>query len=281
MALITASKMLSVLAPVIARYRTCAETKSDLGPVVDLWAAGEAAASLGFSAVRLSDDREAAVLCPAAKLFSTLRASETLRVAVGTGVAGRKLIDAQLEAVYLGPEAIQRREIAAFMIDPTFLTGSESWIVEMHRTEGLPGAPTLAAAMELWSWTLNHLRYAQDSRGLPIFRDARQAVTFPMADALCWLLAARALALDVLALQNTESFYADLAIVFCAQAASSVAQICTGLLFGCAPEFAHGNEACDEFTALRTKLYRSLAGATPARERASQFISNVDVAELV
>jgi hypothetical protein len=126
MALVTASKMLSVLAPVIAWYRTCDEGKSELGPVVDLWAAGEAAASLGFSAVRLSDDRQAAVLCPAAKLFSTVRASEILRIAVGTGVAGRKLIDAQLEAVYLGPEAIQRREIAAFMIDPTFLTELES-----------------------------------------------------------------------------------------------------------------------------------------------------------
>jgi hypothetical protein len=151
----------------------------------------------------------------------------------------------------------------------------------MHRTEDLPGAVALAGAMELWSWTLSHLRRAQDSRGLPIFRDARQAVTFPMVDALCWLLAARALALDVLALQNAESFYVDLAIVFSAQAASFVAQICTGLLFGSVPQFAHGNEACDEFTALRTKLYRSLAGATPARERASQFISNVDVAALV
>ena len=247
MALVTASKMLSVLAPVIACYRTSDEGESDLGRVIDLWAAGEAAASLGFSVVRLSDDldragpgsnsleRQAAVICPAAKLFSTMRAAEMLRIAASivgngrtfeadSGFVGHKLIDAQLESVYLGPEATQRREIAAFMTDAIFLAKFEAWTLEMGQTEGLPGAITLAAAMEVWSWTLNHLRHAKDSLGLPVFRDVRQAVTFPAADALSCLLAARALVLDVCALRTVddgpvERFYVDLATVFSTQAA--------------------------------------------------------------
>jgi hypothetical protein len=313
MALVTASKMLSVLAPVVASYRTYDDSECDLGPVVELWATGEAAASLGFSAVRLSDDldrfgaglrsldRQTAVICPAAKLFSTTRASEMLRIAAsivgkgrtleaGSGFVGHKLIDAQLESVYLGPEAMQRREIAVFMTDPAFLAEFEVWTLEMRQTEGLPGAITLAAAMELWSWTLNHLRHAKDPRGLPVFRDVRQTVTFPAADALSWLLAARALALDVFALKSgadsqlktgqdglVESFYIDLATVFSAQAAGSVAQVCTGLLFGCDPHFSHGTETSNNFTISRTKLYESLAGALLARKRAIQFIRNLDI----
>jgi hypothetical protein len=272
--------------------------------VIDLWATGEAAAALGFSAVRLSDDldrfgagsrsleSQTAVICPAAKLFSTTRASDMLRIAAsivgndrtfeaGSGFVGHKLIDAQLEAVYFGPEAAQRREIAAFMTDPAFLAEFEAWTLEIRQAEG-PGAIILAAAMSLWSWTMGHLRHAKDSRGLPVFRDVRQTVTFQAADALSWLLAARALVLDVCALKTgddgaVESFYVDLATVFSAQAAGSVAQVCTGLLFGCDPQFVHGTETCNQFTILRTALYESLAGAILARERAIQFIRNLDV----
>jgi hypothetical protein len=184
--------------------------------------------------------------------------------------------------VYFGPEAAQRREIAVFMTDPAFLAEFETWTLEMRRAEGLPGAIILAAARELWSWTLGDLRHAKDSRGLPGFRDVRQAVTFPAADALSWLLAARALALDVLALKTgddgpVESFYIDLATSFSAQAAGSVAQVCTELLFGCDPQFVHGAETCNEFTIVRTKLYESLAGAMLARKRAIGFIRNLDI----
>jgi hypothetical protein len=308
MSLVTASKMLSVLAPVIVCCRNYHEGGSDLGPVVDLWATGEAAASLGFSAVRLSDDldrfgaelrsleRQTAVICPAAKLFSTTRASEMLRVAVSMigrdrifeacgNFAGHKLVDAQLESLYLGPEATQRREIAAFMTDPDFLAEFAAWALEIRQNEALSGAVTLAAAMELWSWTLGHLLHAKDSRGLPVLRDVRHTVTFPAADALCWLLAARALVLDAVALKSgedglVESFYLDLSTIFSAQAAGSAAQVCTGLLFGCDPQFAYDAETGNKFTVSRTKLYESLAGAAHARKRAIEFIRKLNVEAL-
>jgi len=305
MALATASKLLSVLASMLVSCRTARGDRGRLGELLDLWAAGEAAASLGFLAARLSDDldsagaeraaleRRAAVVCPAAKLFSTERASALLPIAAAIvgecraleadgGFVAYKLIDAQLEAAYLGPDAAQRRQISAFMTDPAFLAEFAEWTSEMRQLAS-PGAVTLAAAMELWSWTLGRLRSTRDSRGVPIFREASQAVTFPMADGLSWLLAARALVLDVLTLPANglvESFYFDLATIHSAQAAGRVAQLCTGLLFGCHSQGALPNDARDNFAVLRATIDKSLYGVMSARERAIGFVRNLDPAEL-
>jgi hypothetical protein len=273
--------------------------------VVDAWAAGEAAASLGFCAARLSGDLDSAaaeqpalerladVVCPAVKLFSTEKASSVLPVAADIigkphsfepagGFVGYKLIDAQLEAVYLGPEAVQRRQISAFMIDPAFLTQFAEWTREM-RHHAWTGAGNLAAPMELWSWTLDHLRHTRDSRGAPGFREARQAVTFPLADGLSWLLAARALVSDVLTLPANwpmGSFYRDLAAIHSAEAAGRVAQVCTGLLFGYHPQVTFSKIARHEFAALRAEVDASVCGAMLVRQRAIEFIRKLDPAGL-
>ena len=63
------------------------------------------------------------------------------------------------------------------------------------------GACTLASAMELWLWTLLHLQKASDAEGAKLYHGTRQGVTFPLADALCWLLASRSQILDVLELE--------------------------------------------------------------------------------
>jgi hypothetical protein len=100
--------------------------------------------------------------------------------------------------------------------------------------------------MELWLWTLEHLRQAKDAAGRPLYRDQRQGVTFPMADALCWLLASRFQILDVLELETEGPanpalaeglpgfvrFFSDLAHVQAARAAGEVGRICSDLLFG-------------------------------------------------
>jgi hypothetical protein len=64
------------------------------------------------------------------------------------------------------------------------------------------GACTLASAMQLWQWTMNHLQKATDADGDKLYHGQRQGVTFPLADALCWLMASRAQILDVLELEN-------------------------------------------------------------------------------
>jgi hypothetical protein len=306
MSLMTASKLLSAVEPMLnPLYRTTGKPEF-WERMVDLWATGEAAVSLGFSAARLSDEldkranppgeltREAAVLCPAAKLFSTSGASVMLQHAAvlerfgpmdgGTGSLRDKLVDAQIEALYLGPEALQRRLVSAAMIDGEFLKEFQAWTEEMNQlAHSLPhtGIRSLAAAMRLWHWTLLQLRQQTDSRGVRLFCDARQGVTFPMADALCWLLAARSLTLDALELEKNGrkgavtasvlSLLFDLSTIASVRTAGSVEQTCAALLLGYDGRFTV-SAARGVFNDLRTRLELSLSGVMAARDRAARFL---------
>jgi len=55
--------------------------------------------------------------------------------------------------------------------------------------------------MQMWLWSLNHLQKANDAEGNRLYQSSRHGVTFPLADALCWLLASRCQILDVLELE--------------------------------------------------------------------------------
>ncbi len=345
--LMTAAKLLSAIEPVIryqrqrfrgaegakpgsARYEQGIQQREDaLHRLVDVWAVGEAASSLGFAAARLFDaldplekkktailkergvqggraemkalreseeraielirladpgpkegpgaaarrnelladplvhyvlaDSEANVLCPATKLWNTGHGANMLREAVSLmggygitedcpGFLANKWIDAQLEATYEGPEAVQRRQLTVTMTSEVFLAQFRMWIREMRAIASDhpgTGACTLASAMTLWAWTLNFLQCATDPAGGKLYHGQRQGVTFPMADALSWLLASRHQILDVLELERgsagdaaTESFagtvqfLSDLCHVQAAQAAGEVSRICAELVFG-------------------------------------------------
>jgi alkylation response protein AidB-like acyl-CoA dehydrogenase len=282
---------------------------------VDVWATGEAGASLGFAAARVFDELDplerhkdaifaergigggtaqfkalrryrkealdalrddtppadpilqylivesvANVLCPACKLWNTGFGATTMREAVSLmggygitedcpGFLGHKWMDAQLEATYEGPEAVQRRQLSVTMTNELFLAQFHEWIAGMRgigSTNPETGACALATAMQLWLWTLNHLQKAVDAGGVKLFQNARQGVTFPLADALCWLLASRQLVLDVLelekrgsesatladALPGLVSFYSDLCHVQVARATGEAGRICAELVFG-------------------------------------------------
>jgi len=208
----------------------------------------------------LIDDSLANVLCPATKLWNTGEGANTMREAVSLvggygitedcpGFLGQKWTDAQLEATYEGPEAVQRRQLTITMTNPVFLRQFDGWIDELRQIAshkaGL-GACTLGTAMKLWRWTLDHLRETNDADGRPLFRDNRQGVTFPMADALSWLVASRYQMLDVLELDSkgterpelaeslpgTVQFFTDLCRVQAARAAGEVGRICAELVFG-------------------------------------------------
>jgi len=340
----TAAKLLSAVEPVILyqrrrfrggegapgtpRYELGLQQKEDvLHRLVDIWAAGEASASLGFEAARMFDvldplekqkdqwlaekkltgraalkelaakqkdalellqitsrpvgerelkrqeilesdllvqfvklDSLASVLCPACKLWNTGHGATMMREAVslmgGYGVTedcpgflGQKWMDAQLEATYEGPEAVQRLQLSITMNTELFLAQFQQWILEMRRiASDRPGtgACTLASAMQLWLWTLNHAQEAKDADGVKLYHKARQGVTFPLADALCWLLAARQFTLDVIELETKGtaipaladglpgfvSFFTDLCHVQCARAAGEVSRICAELVHG-------------------------------------------------
>ncbi len=338
--LMTAAKMLSAVEPVIryqrsrfrgaegarpgtVRYEQGIQQREDaLHRLVDVWACGEAAASLGFATARLFDeldpvekqktalmkergiqggraelkalresearanvlltlsandparieleadplvqfvlkDAEANVLCPATKLWNTGHGANVMREAVSLmggygitedcpGFLAGKWMDAQLEATYEGPEAVQRRQLTITMTSDVFLAEFRAWATEMRgiasRRPGT-GACTLASAMQMWLWTLNHLQNATDAAGNKLYHGQRQGVSFPMADALCWLLASRCQILDLLELEErgagdsvlaeglpgTVQFLSDLCHVEAAQAAGEVGRICAELVFG-------------------------------------------------
>jgi hypothetical protein len=158
-------------------------------------------------------------------------------------------MDAQLEATYEGPEAVQRRQLSVTMTNPVFLAQFRNWIREMRGIASErpgTGACTLATAMTMWLWSLERLQHSTDSDGGKLYQSARQGVTFPLADALCWLLAARCQILDVLeldrrgaqdssvaeGLSGLVNFLTDLCHVQTARAGGEAARICAELVFG-------------------------------------------------
>ena len=156
------------------------------------------------------------MLCPACKLWNTGHGANMMREAVSLmggygitedcpGFLGHKWMDAQLEATYEGPESVQRRQLSVTMTDELFLAQFREWIREMrldrqrpsrHRRLR-PGHRHANVAVDP-----QHLLKAKDADGAKLYQSARQGVTFPLADALCWLLAARCQILDVLELEK-------------------------------------------------------------------------------
>ncbi len=354
--LMTAAKLLSAVEPVILyqrrrfrggegapgtpRYELGLQQKEDvLHRLVEVWATGEASASLGFAAARLFDELDpleqqkadylaakklsgraafkalaavhtdaleylalaaksrahrdekrftelqenplinyvirdalANVLCPACKLWNTGHGANMMREAVslmgGYGVTedcpgflGQKWMDAQLEATYEGPEAVQRLQLSITMTNELFLAQFTQWLDDLRRIAAErpgTGACTLASAMKLWLWTLHHVQQTTDADGAKLYHKSRQGVTFPLADALCWLLAARQFILDVLELKEKGqanpglgeglggyvSFFTDLCHVQSARAAGEVGRICAELVHGYHRHPAWDNASC-------------------------------------
>ena len=163
-------------------------------------------------------DALANVLCPAGKLWNTGHGANMMREAVSLmggygitedcpGFLGQKWMDAQLEATYEGPEAVQRRQLERHHDQrvlprpvPAVDQGDARHRRYRTRTRGLhPGH-----AMELWLWTLRSPAEGRGRRRQAALSRPRQGVTFPLADALCWLLASRCQILDMLELRATR-----------------------------------------------------------------------------
>jgi len=220
-------------------------------------------------------DAAANVLCPATKLWNTGEGTRQMREAVSLmggygitedcpGFLANKWMDAQLEATYEGPEAVQRRQLTVTMTNELFLAQFRAWIKEMRGIASErpgTGACTLATAMTMWLWTLNYTLHGKDADGSKLYHGQRQGVTFALADALCWLLAARCQILDVQELEArggldavvaeglpaTLQFFSDLCHVQSARASGEVSRICAELVYGYNrhPAWdAEGHKAC-------------------------------------
>jgi alkylation response protein AidB-like acyl-CoA dehydrogenase len=217
-------------------------------------------------------DALANVLCPACKLWNTGYGATMMREAVSLmggygitedcpGFLPQKWMDAQLEATYEGPEAVQRLQLSITMTNELFLAQFRQWTQEMRvlaSTRPGTGACTLATAMQLWLLTLEHTQRSLDADGAKLYHKTRQGVTFPLADALCWLLASRQFILDVIELEakgpsnpalaeglaGTVNFMMDLCHVQSARAAGEVGRICAELVHGYNRHPAWTGESC-------------------------------------
>lgn len=205
-------------------------------------------------------DSLANVLCPACKLWNTGHGATMMREAVSLmggygitedcpGFLGQKWMDAQLEATYEGPEAVQRRQLSITITNELFLAQFRQWIKDLRGIANLrpgTGACTLASAMELWLCTFDYLQKTKDADGKPLYHSQRHGVVFPLVDALCWLLASRQQILDTLELEakgpdnpvvasglaGFVNFFSDLAHVQAARSAGEVGRICAELVYG-------------------------------------------------
>lgn len=249
-------------------------------------------------------DSLANVLCPACKLWNTGHGANMMREAVSLmggygitedcpGFLGQKWMDAQLEATYEGPEAVQRRQMSVTMTNKVFLAQLRAWIRELQevsKTKPPCGAPVLAAAMELWLWTLNFLQTSTDAAGTKLYSSSRQGVAFPMADALSWLLASRCQIADVLeleargpgnpalseGLEGLVGFFSDLCLTQAGRAAGEVVRICSELYYGYHEKVQDKNA---EFTRRKESVERSLAGVCLAKDRAAASLAQVMIPE--
>ena len=153
------------------------------------------------------------------------------------------------------------------------------------------GACTLGSAMQLWLWTLKHAMKATDADGVKLFHKTRQGVTFPLTDALCWLLAARQFVLDIAELEQkgprhpavaeglagTVDFLNDLAHVQCARAAGEVSRIATEITFGYNRHPAWDETSCH--ACYCAAELTSLEGLIPGIEDSARAFSDVSEIE--
>jgi hypothetical protein len=208
------------------------------------------------------------------------------------GFLFHKWNDSQLEATYEGPECVQRRQLSITMASDIFLIYLDNYIAEMERvaaTHPGTGAASVAAGLAVWRHTLNFLAASKDADGKKLYHHNRQAVTFPLADALCPLLATRLFILDTLELETKGpdnpmvaeglvgyvSFFTDLARIQSAKAAGEAARVCASLVHG----YAAPEADLADFAALRTVLDATLAGLGAAREQAGAALGGVMIPE--
>ena len=248
-------------------------------------------------------EAEAGVLCPACKLWNTGHGATVMREAValmgGYGITEdcpgflfHKWNDTQLEATYEGPECVQRRQLGITMASEIFQAYVDNYIAEMDRVAGThpeTGAASVAAGLRLWKQTFDFLCANKDADGKKLYHSNRQAVTFPLADALCPLIASRLFILDVLelaakgpenpmvaeGLEGYMAFFNDIARMQAARAAGEAARLCSGLVHG----YATPDADLAAFGPLRQELDKSLAGLGLARERAGAALTQVMIPE--
>lgn len=194
--------------------------------LTDLSAAAEAAAAMHAAAARTGDTN--GVLADALSSASALW---------GAGRDGGEP---------LSDDAATRDRLRDAVTSPAFSSLVPVWTRELRelasRRPGT-GACTLATALQLWSWTLQHFRAGEGARG-----DWAPRAVDELAEALCPWLAARCLALEVAgqaaSARTDVALRADLCHVHAAHAAATLGAVCAELVFGYRRHLVWDAEGC-------------------------------------
>lgn len=145
---------------------------------------------------------------------------------------------------FVGDEAARAR-LATAVAAPEFLALAKAWARELRQAASAQpetGACTLATALQMWAWTMGHLRASAPAEWMP------RAVA-ELADSLCPLVAARCLALDVVGRASSAAAAdtaqrADLCHTHAAHAAASAGAVCAELVFGYRRHLTWDAEGC-------------------------------------
>lgn len=144
-----------------------------------------------------------------------------------------------------GDDGGLRERLCRGVTSPVFQPVLRQWIAELRRIASArptSGACTTATAMQLWNWTLLHVR---DTRG------AGDVAIVELAEAFCWLAAARALILETVhetggTAARQDGFLGDLCHVQAARSAGAVSTACAELVFGYRKHPSWEVEGCAE-----------------------------------
>lgn len=192
--------------------------------LTDLYASAEAAAALQAAAARMSDD--------AGVLATALTA------------AGALLDNGLGDHCLLADDAAVRERLRGAVTSPEFLSLIPGWVRELRELASSrpdTGACTLASALELWSWTMNHFRAGEGARA-----ESSPRAIDELAETLCSLLAARCLALEVAGKTSPADaqLQTDLCQVHAAHASALAGASCAELVFGYRRHLTWDAEGC-------------------------------------
>ncbi len=160
------------------------------------------------------------------------RAADGAAAALHSAAAGVRVLTAADE-ILRGAGDAARDRLRDAIVSPEFASLLPAWMRELREVASAwpdSGACTLATALKLWSWTMQHLRAGD---GQPVD---------DLADALSPLLAARCFVLD--AVTEKSELQLDLAHVYAAHASALAGAACAELVFGYRRHLKWDAEGC-------------------------------------
>jgi hypothetical protein len=180
-------------------------------------------------------DLSAAAESASALQAATRRSSDAAGIVAQTLTAANEVTSCGTKDSWLPADIAARERLRDASGSPAFRALLPVWIRELREVaveRPDTGACTLATALQLWAWTLDHFRSGDAARA-----EWGPTAVAELADALAPVVAARCFVLEVSGratpgAKAETGLRADLCHVFTAHAAAAVGTTCAELVFG-------------------------------------------------